>query len=326
MHHQLSKQTMFAVLTLVFLAHVHQIRVLCKMEAYPKLLLISLDGFRWDYLSKNGSFPNFKHIVKNGVTARRGLKNVFLTKTFPNHYSILTGLYAESHGVVGNKFYDPVLKEKFDTTKNRSQLFDSRWFDVGAEPIWATNQKAGGSRRSGSVMFYGSDARVKGFIPYKHIPIVDSVPFRNRTETIIKWFTDCYPINLGLLYGDGPDHIGHIFGPDSKEILQKLEEIDKDIGYLLKRLKEFNLLDKMNIIITSDHGMTALIDDAEHTVDLNKYISIDSYDIDATRPVATIRPKSKGTSLNQITQFFSECLYSIFLLLFCRCFCAVQMK
>ena len=74
----------------------------CKKDNCPKLLLISLDGFRWDYLSKNGSFPNFEHIVENGVTARRGLKNVFLTKTFPNHYSILTGLYAESHGIVGN--------------------------------------------------------------------------------------------------------------------------------------------------------------------------------------------------------------------------------
>ena len=245
-------------------------------------------------MSKNGSFPNFEHIVKNGVTARRGLKNVFLTKTFPNHYSILTGLYAESHGIVGNKFYDPVLKEKFDTTKNRSRLFDSRWFDVGAEPIWATNQKAGGLRRSGSVMFYGSDARVKGVIPYKHIPIVDSVPFRNRTDTIIDWFIDSNPINLGLLYGDGPDDTGHKFGPESKEVVQKLEEIDKDIGYLMKRLKDVDLLDQMNIIITSDHGMTALIDDAEHAIDLNKYIRIDSYYIDATRPVATIRPKSKG--------------------------------
>ena len=288
------------LLVFVFLIYFQTNCVICENVDYPKLLLISLDGFRWDYLSKNGSFPNFKRIVENGVTATHGLKNVFLTKTFPNHYSILTGLYAESHGIVGNKFYDPVLKEKFDTTKNRSQLFDSRWFDVGAEPIWATNQKAGGSRRSGSMMFYGSDARVKGVIPYKHVPIVDSVPFRHRIDGIIEWFTDSSnPINLGLLYGDGPDETGHEFGPESEEVLHKLEDIDKDIGYLLKRLKDVDLLDKMNIVITSDHGMTSLIDDAEHAIDLNKYIKLDAYDIDATRPVATIRPKSKGTANEQ---------------------------
>lgn len=268
-------------------------RVLDSVQDNPKLLLVSMDGFRWDYLSKNGNFVNMKHIIQNGVTAKRGLKNVFLTKTFPNHYTILTGLYAESHGLVGNTFYDPVLKEKFDPGQNSTQLRDSRWFDVGAEPIWATNQKAGTSRRSGSVFFWGSDAPVKGFIPYRHLPFDGNVPFRNRTDIIIGWFTDPNPINLGLLYFNEPDHTGHIYGPESKEVLKKIEEMDEEIGYLLKRLKEVKLLDTMNIIITSDHGMTSLINDTMHAVDLNKYINIDAYDIDSTSPVATIRPKSE---------------------------------
>ena len=269
-------------------------RALDDAEDHPKLLLVSMDGFRWDYLTKNGSFPNLKHIRDTGVTARRGLKNVFLTKTLTNHYSILTGLYAESHGITGNIFYDTVLKEKFNTFINITALTDSRWFDVGAEPIWATNQKASPSRHSGSAMFWGSDARVKGFIPTHHVPFNNSIPFRNRTDMIISWFTDKNPINLGLLYFNEPDHTGHYHGPDSKEMIQKIEELDGEVDYLLKRLKEVKLLDKMNIIITSDHGMTSLINDTEYAIDLNKYIDIETYDVDSTRPVATIRPKSKG--------------------------------
>ena len=217
-----------------------------------------------------------------------------MTQTLTNHYSILTGLYAESHGITGNIFYDTVLKEKFNTLINITALTDSRWFDVGAEPIWATNQKASPSRHSGSAMFWGSDARVKGFIPTHHVPFNNSIPFRNRTDMIISWFTDENPINLGLLYFTEPDHTGHTHGPDSKEVIQKIKELDGEEDYLLKRLKEVKLLDKMNIIITSDHGMTSLINDTEHAIDLNKYIDIETYAVDSTRPVATIRPKSKG--------------------------------
>ena len=267
----------------------------CTVRDYPKLLLISSDGFRWDYLSRNGNFTNLKWIVENGVTAKRGIKNVFPTKTLPSHYSILTGLYVESHGVTGNIFYDPEFKEQFDP-KNVSQSTNPKWFDTGAEPVWVTNQKVSTKHRSGSVFFPTTTSAVKGFIPYRHLPYDRSVPFRHRIDTIVDWFTDKYPINLGLLYFEEPDHTGHIYGPDSQEVLQKLEEIDQAIGYLFKKLKDKKLLDDMNIIITSDHGMTTTPNDTEHTIDLNKYIALDSYDVDATNPVAAIRPKSKGTN------------------------------
>ena len=269
-------------------------RALHETDDHPKLLIISMDGFRWDYLTKEGNFPNLKHIRDNGVSASRGLKNVFLTKTMLNHFSILTGLYAESHGITGNVFYDYDLKEQFNSFKNITQIYDSRWFDVGAEPIWATNQKASQSRRSGSMMFPGAYARVKGFLPTRHVPYNGSTLFKDRTNMIIDWFTAENPINLGLLYFNEPDHTGHIYGPDSKEVIQKIEELDAEVDHLLKRLKEVNLSDRMNIIITSDHGMTSIINDTEHTIDLNKYIDIDTYEVDSTNPVATIRPKSQG--------------------------------
>ena len=270
--------------------------VLCHFKADPRLLLVSLDGFRWDYLKKNASFPNFKRIIKDGIHARLGVKNAFLTKTFPNHYTIVTGLYEESHGVVGNTFFDPHFNQTFNIWNN-TQEAEPKWFDDGGEPIWVTNQKYSPARRSGSVFWPGDRAPVKGFLPYRHLSYDSTVPFRKRIDTIVGWFTDKYPINLGLLYYEQPDHCGHIFGPESDQMLEQLIELDKDIGYLLQKLEEKDILDDVNLIITSDHGMTNTPTDEEHKINLDKYIDLMSYDVDSVNPVATIRPKSHGMLL-----------------------------
>lgn len=265
-------------------------RVMCHFEEDPKLLLVSLDGFRWDYLSKNGSFPNFRLIIEKGVESKMGVKNAFLTKTFPNHYTIVTGLYEESHGIIGNTMFDPKYNETFHIA-NRTQEADSKWFDEGGEPIWVSNQKFSTSRRSGSIFWPGDRAAVKGFLPYRYLPYDGSMPFRTRIDKIISWFVDDYPINLGLLYFEEPDSTGHNFGPESPNITEKIQELDGDIGYLLKKLEDNDLLDDMNIIITSDHGMTSTPTDEEHKINLDKYLALDSYYVDSVNPVATIRPK-----------------------------------
>lgn len=261
----------------------------CHFEEDPKLLLVSLDGFRWDYLSK-GSFPNFTSIIQNGVESKLGVKNAFLTKTFPNHYTIVTGLYEESHGIVGNVIFDPHFNETFHI-ENKTQEAESKWFDDGGEPVWVTNQKFSTSRRSGSIFWPGDRAAVKGFLPYRHLPYDGSMSFRTRIDKIISWFVDEYPINLGLLYYEEPDRTGHEFGPDSPEIIEKIKELDGDIGYLINQLLANHLLGEMNIIITSDHGMTSTPTDEEHEINLDKYLNLSSYDIDSVNPVGTIRPK-----------------------------------
>lgn len=265
--------------------------VLSHFEEEPKLLLVSLDGFRWDYLSRKGNFSNFKSIIKQGVESKLGVKNAFLTKTLPNHYTIATGLYEESHGIVGNTMFDPTFNESF-SLDNPDQQKESKWFDNGGEPIWVSNQKYSTSRRSGSMFWPGSYAAVKGFLPYRYMPYDRTLPFRKRIDNIVSWFVDEYPINLGLLYFEEPDYSGHKYGPEADEIIQKIEELDADIGYLLQKLKSHGILDYMNIVITSDHGMTATPTDEEHKVDLDKYIASDSYEADSVNPVATLRPKT----------------------------------
>lgn len=265
----------------------------------PKLLLISFDGFRWDYIfHPNARLGNFTWIQRHGVHAQRGLKNVFITKTFPNHFTLVTGLYEESHGVVGNTMFDPVFNETFHTWTN--QMLESKWMDNGGEPIWVTNQKQHKEARSGVVYWVGDGAIIKGFRPYRYLEFNPKalLNFTSRVDTIIDWFTDpLYPINLGLLYFEEPDSTGHRFGPYSKEIDSKLNELNDLVGYLIKRLNETSLLGKINIIITSDHGMA--LTPPSKIINLDDYIDPDKYRIFESNPIGNILPNN-GVSAEEL--------------------------
>ena len=236
-----------------------------------------MDGFRYDYLNhmEKESITNFTYFIQNGVTATEGVLNVFPANTYPNHYSIITGLYPESHGVVNNYFYDPYLQNSF-SMMDLSQNFESKWFDVGGEPITVTNMKQSNKRNSGSALWPASLAPVECKQPLI-IPnecwFTKTVTWKNRVDTLIDWFSTKngqIPINLGLLYFEEPDEQGHHTGPDSAELKEKIKELDSILGYLRKKLEEHHLSDTMNIIITADHGMVSFGEDY-----LNKTVVID---------------------------------------------------
>ena len=235
---------------------------------FPSLLLISFDGFRWDYLIKakkaNKLTPNFDYFIANGVFVDNGVKNVYITKTFPNHFSIVTGLYEESHGLVANEFYDPVKMEEISIFAHTKEAY---WFDNGTdeyngypEPIWLTNEKASGhyKRHSGIVFWPGSEAKGMTVDPdrFFYYDKAKNMSFTERIDIAIGWFlTEEKPINLGLIYFNEPDHTGHRVGPDAQEMMELIEELDGVVGYLLTKLRQSNLISKLNVIITSDHGM-----------------------------------------------------------------------
>ncbi|XP_064629010.1 ectonucleotide pyrophosphatase/phosphodiesterase family member 5-like isoform X2 [Lineus longissimus] len=141
----------------------------------PKVLLISFDGFRWDYLDRVGpaKAPNFFSLIKDGVKAK-SVVNTFTTKTFPNHFTIVTGLWEESHGIVDNDMYDPKFNRTF--TKARvSDMKDSFWWDNGAIPIWIANEQEDEKRRSGTIYWAGSQStytfkghKLKQFVDFGH--------------------------------------------------------------------------------------------------------------------------------------------------------------
>ena len=264
----------------------------CHGKTPPKLLIISFDGFHWDYIHK-ANVPNMQRMIKEGAWATKGLKNAFITKTFPDHWSMITGLYEESHGIVGNVFYDPDLNQTLHIWVH-DEVTNPQWYTDSGEPIWVTNERQNTKQRSGSMMWPGAGPVIKGFMPYRTVYYDDTITLRQRIDTVIEWFTDEYPINLGLMYYPDPDHTGHMYGPNSPEIVKMVETLDSDIGYLFEKLKQKKLMSDMNIMLLSDHGMSETIQDDEHKIDLNKYIDFDSYIIDTESPIATIRPKTKG--------------------------------
>jgi len=254
-----------------------------KHSSHPLVLLISFDGFRWDYL-KTHTLPNFEYLKGAGSHAEY-INNAFSTVTFPNHWTLVTGLYEETHGIVQNFMYDPVLKETFDFTKDEDQTL--KWFGQNkiTEPIWTTNQKAADGRRSaaewvGSNVIFADQHIV-------HIPYNKSRPYKELVDQFIQLYTsESDPINFGALYFDEPDHTGHIYGPYSPQMSEKLTYIDGILGYLIEQLKSHHLFDKLNLIVTSDHGMESISE--ANTVFLDKFVDTNLFDTFGTRAVHTL--------------------------------------
>lgn len=257
----------------------------------PKLLLVSFDGFRADYLL-NYSFPNLQEFINNGVLVRE-VTNVFITKTFPNHYTLVTGLYAESHGIVANSMYDDTTKQIFNLSNSESKTNPFWWNE--ATPIWVTNQRMG--RKSGSAMWPGSDVKIQNVTVDDFLPYNYNVTFAERVDNITAWFTRPNdPINFATLYFHEPDASGHKFGPEKKENMTKvLEKIDENVGYLVSKLKEAKLWDTVNVIITSDHGMAQCSED--RVIVLDSCIGRGNYTLVDSTPVAAILPLQEKNSV-----------------------------
>jgi alkaline phosphatase D len=241
------------------------------------VLLISFDGFRADYIDWYDT-PNFDQIKLNGVKAK-SLKPVFPTKTFPNHYSIATGMYVENHGLIGNQFFDKKLNE-FYQMKDREKVEDKRFY--GGEPIWSTAEKQG--LKTASYFWVGSEAQAGGHYPSIWKKYDQKQSFDARIDSVIKWFEK--PIKnrprLVLLYFHEPDNTGQKYGPRSKENKLMVESVDKTIGNILNKLKTLTIYKKLNVILVSDHGMTEI--DKTKKIVLSKYIDTKKIKMEGSGP------------------------------------------
>lgn len=253
-------------------------------EDRPKLLLVSFDGFRWDYIDRVPT-PNFHSISDEGVTVEY-VENAYITKTFPNHYSLVTGLYAETHGIVANEMYDPALNQSF--SMETDSIYESRWWEE-AVPLWVSIQKDGG--RSGAAMWPGSDVKIHGMFPSQYLHYNASVSFETRVEQIIEWFSAPKEeaVDFGVLYWEEPDESGHSLGPQSPLMDVVIAGIDEQLGFLINELKKAGLYEKVNLIVTSDHGMAQL--SADNIIELDEYVSRDLYTWVDKSPVVGILPK-----------------------------------
>ena len=249
-----------------------------------QLILVSFDGFRSDYLTK-AETPNFDALVSGGVTSE-GLIPVFPTKTFPNHYAIATGLYPENNGVIANNMYDPVMDARYRIS-DREAVENPEWYE--GEPIWNTVEKQG--KKAGTMFWVGSEAPIQNMHPTYWKRYDGDVLDSARIDSVLKWMT--YPkekrVDLGTLYFSFLDDAGHWYGPESQEVVQAIQRADSLMGYLMSELKTKGLWENTNIIIVSDHGMSALSKD--RLVILDDLIDVQDVDIISFSPAVQMNLK-----------------------------------
>jgi predicted AlkP superfamily pyrophosphatase or phosphodiesterase len=247
------------------------------------VILISIDGFRADYMTTQ-EVPNLQGLAETGVWADDGMLPVFPTKTFPNHYSIATGLYPAHTGMVANTMYDEP-RDAWFRISDRDAVEDPYWW--GGEPIWVTAEVQG--QTSATFFWVGSEAPVKGVQPtywYRH---EQSVPGNERVDQVLAWLdlpAEERPSLITLYFSD-VDTAGHLFGPTSDRAAAAISEADAHIGRLLTGLSLRGIRDSVNLIVVSDHGMAEV--QADSAVYLEDYIERDAGQLIDYSPVLAIR-------------------------------------
>ena len=237
----------------------------------PTTILISLDGFRADFLTRNLT-PTLNSFIANGVSPQYMLPS-FPSVTFPNHYTMVTGLYPESHGVVGNTFWDPSLNEEFINTDPARNMLSKWWAE--AEPIWVTAEQQG--VRTAIHMWPGSEAHLSAFgaagievVPAFLDKYNGKEALERKVDRILELLDHPSELDVSVLpiepirrpqliaaYVPNVDTHGHSDGPNSTAIRGVISSVDSMLGDLFAGLEARNLSDIVNVVVVSDHGMAS---------------------------------------------------------------------
>ncbi|MFZ6769388.1 ectonucleotide pyrophosphatase/phosphodiesterase [Undibacterium sp. Di26W] len=235
-------------------------------RAYHPVILISIDGFKPDYLNR-GVTPRLNALAASGVRAE-AMRPSFPSITFPNHYTLVTGLRPDHHGIVANTMDDARIAGVRFKLSNSSAVRDRRWWDQ-AEPIWVTAEK---NHVRSAIMFWpGSEAAIHGVRPSEYRPFDDKLSPSDRVDTVLGWIDKpgaSRPQFL-TLYFDHVDHAGHEFGPDTAEVTAAVASADTAIARLAEGLRARHI--DADLIIVSDHGMAAT--SPERTVQLDQIVN-----------------------------------------------------
>ncbi len=256
----------------------------------PTTILISLDGFRADFLTR-GVTPTLNQFIAEGVSPKYMMPS-FPSVTFPNHYTLVTGLYPESHGVVGNTFWDPDLEAEFHYT-DPARSMQPKWW-AGGEPLWVTAEKQ--DVKAAIHMWPGSEAGVEYGATYVD-KFNGSEVLSRKTERILG-LLDLPSIENELVpklrpqfiaaYVPNVDHMGHKYGPNSTEIWDTISSVDVMLHDIFMGLEERNLTSLVNVVVVSDHGMATTSTDRliqlDDLIDLNLVEHIDGWPLYGLRP------------------------------------------
>lgn len=257
----------------------------------PYVLLISLDGFRYDYAERDHA-ENLLALAKRGVAAKALIPS-FPTTTFPNHYTIVTGLYPAHHGIVDNAFWDPELHAGFKISDQAATTGGIWW---GGTPLWVLAEQQG--MRAASFFWPGSDADVQHTRPTYFYKYDAKVPNETRAAQVVAWLKlpKAERPHFLTLYFSDVDHSGHQFGPDALETRQAIHRIDALLGKLFGELRDLAI--PLDIFVISDHGMAQVTGD----IDMSKLANLDGVEI---APNATDF-KFYSNDPKKIEQLYSE--------------------
>jgi predicted AlkP superfamily pyrophosphatase or phosphodiesterase len=247
------------------------------------LVLISLDGFRWDYAALHPeAAPRLRDLARRGASAK-SLIPVFPSNTFTNHYTIVTGLYPAHHGILNNRFFDPALGRPF--VYNVPQVArQSEWWQ--GEPIWNTAERQG--RVSATSFWPGSEAEIGGRRPTFWKPFDLNAKFEDRLAELAGWLrlpSDQRP-DVVTLYLEATNTIGHSKGPDSPELVDAVKLLDHQVGAVLDRLRADGV--EFNLLVVSDHGMTNV--SLPHAAVVDDYLDLAKVQVDFDESVMGLRP------------------------------------
>lgn len=232
------------------------------------VVLVSLDGFRYDYARKYGA-THLLAIGAHGASAPDGMIPAYPSLTFPNHYTLATGLYPEHHGIVANSFYDPARKETY-SLHDAKTVTDGSWY--GGTPLWSLAEQQG--MRSACFFWPGSEAKIAGERPSFYLHYTDRYPDEKRIDQVISWLKlpEAQRPHFITLYYPEPDHQGHEHGPDSVQVRDAVKHVDALMGQLEEKLNSLHL--PIDLIVVSDHGMARVQGD---WITLDQYAKLDGF-------------------------------------------------
>ncbi|XP_038618634.1 ectonucleotide pyrophosphatase/phosphodiesterase family member 7-like [Tachyglossus aculeatus] len=242
-----------------------------KKKSFNKLLMVSFDGFRWDY-DRDVDTPNMDRLAKEGVKAKY-ITPPFVTMTSPSHFTTISGRWIEDHGVIHNMMFNTETLRKFSykATQNKTE-----WWDNGVLPLWITAQKQG--RKTASFHYPGGGANYSGEAVQRSLvesfthPDSNETEWRENIDIVMNWFAE-EGFDLVTLYYGEPDNVGHAVGPETEQRRLIIQQIDRTIGYLVDAIERAGLKDRLNVIVTSDHGMTTVKKQPEVSeIQLSNYI------------------------------------------------------
>lgn len=283
------KRLYFAICTLILTLSGPVIAQADSTGEQPVTILISIDGFRPDYLDR-GITPTMSALADEGTRAR--MRASFPTKTFPNHYTIVTGKRPDHHGIVGNSMIDPRRPSVKFSLGDARQSLDPFWWNE-AEPIWVTAEAQG--IRTATMFWPGSEVAIHGARPKDWLRFDQNIPNDQRTRTVVDWMrrpVESRP-KLITLYFDTVDTAGHRFGPDAPETNTEIASVDAAIGDLKVGLDALGV--PYQFVIVADHGMMGTSD--TRTVQLDELLPRDQYIAVETGPYAAIEPAAGTDTL-----------------------------